>query len=558
MKQWPKITKTLDLKEKILFYFLLAIFIISALIGLDRLYIYKTLPVAKAGGEYIEGMVGNPARVNPALSASNDIDSDLSQIIFNGLMKYDGEGNLINDLTDSYEISDDKLTYTFHLKNNVFWHDGEKFTAEDVIFTTNTIANPVYKSPLRSNWQGIETEATDENTLVFRIQKPYAGFLHNLTFGILPKHIWEQIEPEKFALANLNLEPIGTGPFKFKKMQKDSSGNILSYELVANPNYFGGKPYISKLTFNFYKNEDEALDAYNRKEIMSFSGLTAQKMEGIKIPQSTEIHKFRLPRYYAVFINQTKSVPLADDKVREAFSYATNREEIIQNIFKGNAEPVYAPLFSWMPGYSEDLDKRDFNLEKAKKLLDETDWKMGDDGFRHKKNDTLEIIITVSDWNELEQTAEMLKTQWEKAGAKINVEKLSISEIQQNRIRPREYQALLYGQVLGGDPDLWSFWHSNEKKDPGMNLAFFGTSETDRLIEDGRMEFDLEKRAEKNREFQQKLNEEIPAIFLYSPNYIMVASKKVHIDDIKNLVLPSERFSSIDKWFVKTKRILKK
>jgi peptide/nickel transport system substrate-binding protein len=211
-----------------------------------------------------------------------------------------------------------------------------------------------------------------------------------------------------------------------------------------------------------------------------------------------------------------------------------------------------------MPGYKEDLDKRELDLEKAKKLLDEADWKMGDDGIRHKKNDTLVINLTTSDWEELAQTAEILKNQWEKIGAQVNIETLSFSDIQQNHIRPREYDAILYGQVMGGDPDLYSFWHSTEKKDPGLNLASFGTSETDRLIEDGRMEFDPEKRAEKYKDFQEKLNEEVPAIFLYSPDYIMIASQKVHTDNIKNLVLPSERFSNISKWFVKTKRIWKK
>lgn len=525
--------------------------------GIRILYLSKTEIVANFGGEYIEGVVGNPAHINPVLSASNDVDGYLSQIVFNGLLEYNGAGGLINDLADSYEISEDKLTYTFHLKNNIFWHDGEKLTAEDILFTVNTIANPAYKSPLRSNWQGIETETTDENTIIFRIQKPYVGFLHNLTFGILPKHIWEQVEPGRFALTNLNLEPIGTGPFKFKKLQKDSGGNILSYELVANAKYFEGKPYISKLTFDFYKNEAEALDAYNRKEVMSFSGLTAQNLEKIKIPQSTEIHKFRLPRYYAIFINKTKSVPLADDKVREALSYATNRQEVIQNIFKGSAEPVYAPLFPWMPGYKEDLNKRESDIEKAKKILEEADWKMGDDGIRHKKNDALVINLTTSDWEELAQTALMIKSQWEAVGASVNIETLSFSDIQQNHIRPREYDAILYGQVMGGDPDLYSFWHSAEKKDPGLNLSLFGTSETDRLIEDGRMEFDGEKRAEKYRSFSEKLNEEIPAIFLYSPDYIMVSSKKVHITAIENLILPSERFSDINKWYIKTKRIWK-
>lgn len=545
------------MKEQILFYFLLIVFIASTLAGLYFLYIQKTTPVAKTGGEYIEGMIGQPMHINPVLAASNDVDADFSQIVFSSLLKYDDEGNIVNDLTDSYEISEDKTAYTFHLKNNVLWHDGQKLTAEDVLFTVNLIANPDYKSPLRSNWQGIETETTDENTIIFRIPKPYTGFLHNLTFGILPKHIWEQVEPEKFSLTNLNLEPIGSGPFKFKKMQKDSSGNIISYEFSANSNYFGGRPYISKLTFNFYKDENETLEAYNRKEIMSFSGLTAQKIDQIKIPQSTKIYKFRLPRYYAVFINQTKSVPLADDKVREALSYATDRQEIIQAIFKGEAEPVYSPLFPWMPGYKEDLDKRDFNIDKAKEILESADWKTGDDGIRKKKNDKLEINLITSDWDELAQTAEILKNQWEKAGAQVNVETLSISDIQQNRIRPREYDAILFGQVMGGDPDLYSFWHSAEKKDPGLNLALFGTNETDSLIEEGRIEFDNEKRAEKYKKFQEVLNKEIPAIFLYSPDYVMIASKKAHLTEIKNLILPSKRFSNIDKWYVKTKRIWK-
>jgi peptide/nickel transport system substrate-binding protein len=295
LKQWPQINQVLNFKEKILFYFLLLILIVSVISWGTIFYLGKTVAVPAYGGEYIEGVVGQPVYINPILSQSNDVDSDIVQLVYSGLFKYDGQGNIKGDLVDSYEISDDEMSYTLHLKKNVTWHDGEPFTANDVIFTTNLIADPSYKSPLRSNWQGISTQLVDDNTIIFKISTPYAGFLNNLTFGILPKHIWESVPADNFHLTDLKLEPIGTGPFKYTSFQKDSKGNILSYKLIANPSYFDGKPYISKITFNFYTDEASALDAYNRKEVMGISNLSSQKLGQIKNQKSTTVHKFEIP-----------------------------------------------------------------------------------------------------------------------------------------------------------------------------------------------------------------------------------------------------------------------
>jgi len=184
-------------------------------------YYLKTQAIATYGGEYIEGIVGQPTHINPIISASNNADDDLSQIIFSSLFKYDSQGSITNDLADSYEISDDKTQYSIHLKKGVLWHDGQELTAADVLFTINLISDPAYKSPLRSNWQGIETSSSDDYSLNFQIKTPYTGFLNNLTFGILPKHIWESVAPEKFSLTDLNLEPIGSGPYKYSSFQKD-------------------------------------------------------------------------------------------------------------------------------------------------------------------------------------------------------------------------------------------------------------------------------------------------------------------------------------------------
>jgi len=547
----------LNLKEKILFYLLLAVFAIS-IIGWGVVFYHsRTNVIASYGGEYIEGIVGQPLHINPILSASNNADDDLSQTIYSSLFKYDGQGSLSNDLVDSYEISDDKTHYTVHLKKGVLWHDGDMLTASDVLFTINLISDPAYKSPLRSNWQGIETDSPDDYTLIFQIKTPYVGFLNNLTFGILPKHLWESVGPDKFSLTDLNLEPIGSGPYKYSSFQKDSNGNILSYKLVANPNYFAGKPYISKITFNFYSDDNAIIAAYNKKEVMGISNISPKKLAEIKLQQSTATHKFNIPRYFAVFFNQSKSIPLASDEVRQALAYAIDRQEIINNVLDGNGNPVYSPILSGMIGYNNDIDKINFDLDKANQLLDSNNWQRGGDGIRSKNNAALEINLATTDWPELSQTAEILKSQWEKIGVKVNINNLSISDIQQNYIRPREYEALLFGQVLGADPDPYSFWHSSQKRDPGLNLSLFGDSTTDKLIEDGRTEFDPAKRTAIYADFQKKLNAEIPAIFLYSPDYVYPVNKKVQGINITNLVLPSERFANIDKWYINTKRVWK-
>lgn len=549
----------MSLKEKILLSVLIFIFLGSLISWGFFYYFSKTEAIANYGGEYIEGIIGQPIHINPLLSQSNDVDEDMVRTIYDGLLEFDGQGNLIPGLAESYEISDDKLNYTFHLRKGVVWHDGEPFTSKDVLFTLNLISDPAYGSRMRSNWQGIEKNAPDDHTVVFNTKSPYAGFLkNNATVGILPKHIWESVKSDSFHLAPQNMEPIGTGPYKYNSFQKDSSGNIISYKLVANPNYFLGKPYISKITFNFYIDEDSALDAYNRKEIIGISNLAPQKLSGIKVQKSTAVRHSSIPRYFAVFLNQVKSVAIADNSVRSALNLGTDRNEIIEKVLYGSGKPVFTPILPGMVGYSEGLGKIDYNPEKAKEVLENDGWKAGGDGFRRKDDKALEINLVTTDWEELEETAKLLKSQWEKIGIKTNISSLSFSDVQQNYIRPREYDALLFGQVVGADPDPYSFWHSSNKKDPGANLSMFGDSETDKLIEDGRIEFDQEKRAATYKNFQEKLVAEIPAIFLYSPEYVRPMNKKIKGVETDHLISTSTRFSNINQWYISTKRIWKK
>jgi peptide/nickel transport system substrate-binding protein len=553
-----KISKVLSFREKFMAAFLILVAALSFLFWIRYIYRNITVPIPKKGGEYTEGIVGQPVYVNPLLSQANEADADLSQLIYSGLFKYDNEGNPVKDLTESYEISDDQKTYTIHLRKDALWHDKQAVTADDAVFTFNILKDSAYKSPLRQSWQDVSVAKVDDYTFTFDLKNPYFGFLGNLTVGILPKHIWQGIAPEKFFLANINTKPIGSGPYKFVNAKKDSEGNVISFEMAAFDKYYGGEPNITRLVFNFYPDEDMMLDAYNKKEIKGISKISSNKTQLIKNEKTTHIYQISLPYYFAIFFNQIKSVPLADGEVRKALAYATNRNEIIGLVIEGKGTPVFSPFLPSMKEYANDVEKYDFNPDKANEILDAAGWKMNEEkGIREKDGVELKFGIFTTDWPDLEETAQALSRQWEAVGARAEVNTLTVSDLQQNYIRPREYDSLIFGQAINFVPDVYSFWHSSQKDDPGLNLSLFVNKQTDDILDSARQESDRDKRVEKYRELQKILADKIPAIFLYSPSYLYAVSDEVQGIDVKNLNAPFWRFADVNKWYVKTKRVFK-
>jgi peptide/nickel transport system substrate-binding protein len=555
MNAFQKIFQTFSSRERLTANILILIVIASLIGTVLGFYFHFTKKVPIPGGEYIEGVVGQPLYVNPVLAGSNDADADLAALIYSGLFKYDPDGKLIPDLAENFEVSDDKLTYTVHLKKDVKWHDGEPLTADDILFTIQVIQDPAYKSPLRQSWQGVGAEAVDENTTRFILQTPYAFFLNNLAVGILPRHIWEAVAPGNFPLAEYNLHPVGTGPYKFSDFEKDGDGNILSYTLAADENYYSQKPYISNLQFSFYFDEDSLFQAYNDKQVFGMSYISPARLADVKSKKSSNIISINIPRYFAVFFNQQKSKALASREVRKALSLATDRQAIIRDVLSGEGKEIFSPITPGTFGYTDDVKKFEFDAGKANETLDSDGWKKGDDGFREKDGVPLEFSLVTTDWPDLAETAEILRQQWEAVGAKVNVESLPVADIQQNYIRPREYEALLFGQVLGVDPDPYAFWHSSQTRDPGLNLALYSNQDVDKVLEKIRQETDEEKRAKYLKEFQQAITDDIPALFLYSPNYLYLVNKKVQGISIRSMVTPEKRFSGVENWYVKTKRI---
>jgi peptide/nickel transport system substrate-binding protein len=550
--------RSFSIHEKIVFLFLAALFL-TGVFGLwFKLQEKFAVLMPVQGGTVREGIIGTPHLANPIL-ANTDADRDLTFVIYAGLMKSDGQGGLEKNLAEKYSISDDGLAYTFVLKENLVWHDGLPLTGEDVAFTIMAAKNPSIKSPIRANWEGVEAEVVDERTIRFILKKPYVPFMENTTLGILPKHIWKNATPDQFSLSEFNRQPIGAGPYMIKKVNRNSAGIITSYELKAFGDYALGRPLIPKIELIFYNSENELIAAFKNNSIDSLSSVSSQTVRGLKMADN-QLKTLTLPRIFGLFFNQNKSTVLRDQKVRQALNMAVNKEKLVNEILNGFGVALNGPIPP--PVLAFEKQTSDFNLEEAKKILDAAGWKIDDkSGIRAKtdKKSKIELAFNIATANtpELAKSADMLKNMWQELGVKIEIKFFEIGDLNQNIIRPREYESLLFGQVIGRNPDLFAFWHSSQRNDPGLNVALYANKTADQLLEATRITKEVEDRRNKYEKFQQEIEKDAPAIFLYSPFYLYVAHPDLKGFATDMITIPAERFANINKWHLYTARVWK-
>ena len=653
--QWRQFFKVLTKKEKNIFLIFLFFFLSSSIFLLINFYFQNTEVKAAIGGKYIEGILtenGGPRYINPIYAETSDVNRDLVEMIFSGLMKYSPDGKIIPDLVkEDYKVLEEGIIYEFSLKENLFWHDSKPLTADDVIFTIEAIQNPEINSPLRVNWLGVEVEKISDSSFRFTLKNPSAVFLENCTVKIIPKHIWQDISSQNFPLATYNLAPVGSGPYKFKKIFQGKEGNIESLDLERNSEYFGKKPNISQISFQFFNNKEQLIAAANLGKINGFS-IRPSKDISFKNNQFQQ-YSLSLPRYFAIFLNPQKLKLFSEEKIRQALNYGIDKEEIVQEVLGGRGEIIDSPILPEIYGFEKPLEIYDFNPEKAKELLNKagftkfnqegilvktvkeepsfqfkSDLKIGSEGnevkklqeclardpkiypegevtsyfgsktkaavirFQEKyKEDVLspynltkgtgevktstraklneiyfqsseetiplKFSLTTVDQPLLIEMASMVKSQLEKLGIETEIKTFDNFTLEREIIKPRDYEALLFGEVLGAIPDPFPFWSSLQKKDPGLNLSIYENKECDKLLEEARQSLDDEIRKEKLEEFQNILIEDAPVVFLVNPDYLYFVSKKIKGIDTKLISDPSKRFSGIENWYIKTKRAWK-
>ena len=526
--------------------------------------------VPAPGGQLVEGIIGTPRFINPLLVTS-DADRDLTALIYSGLLRLDPSGKIIPDLAESYTVSADGLIYTFKLRDHLTWQDGKPLTADDVEFTVLEAQDPLLLGKKRGAWEGVRVEKLSPTEIRFHLKQAYPQFLETATMGILPKHLWSKFDVETFSLNQFNTEPIGSGPYQIKNISQDGQGIANYYDLEPFPNFTLGGVNISLVRLRFYSNETDLIAAYKRGEIDSLNAVSAENAKTLE-KEGANILRSPLPRVFAVFFNQNKALILANKEVREALAMAVDQQQVINEVLQGYGIPAYGPLpqlflkdlgvelpnGSSTPKSATTTDK----ITVARKYLADHGWTWDESKKiwqkKSKKETTvLSFTITTADIPELRHSAELVKSIWEKLGVKVSLKVYEIGDLDLNVIRPRQYDSLFFGEILGRTPDLFSFWHSGQRLDPGLNIAEYTNTTADKLLEETRGLIDREKRQVNYQKIQDTISQDTPAVFLYSPEFLYLVPEPVKNVKLPLINTPSDRFLSIYQWYINTDRVWK-
>jgi len=554
--QFKTLPKFLSKKERAIFkYLTITIAICIILLGGD-FYFRHTSIVPDIGGSYTEGLVGVPQYINPVLASYNDVDRDISSLIFNGLLKVNSEGVLEPDLAESYQISPDRLIYTFKTKEGITWHDGKPFSVDDIIFTVNAIQDPEWQSQIKSALGNVQIEKLDETNLRFILKDPVTNFLNILTFGILPGHKWLSIPSSNATLAELNKKPIGTGPFKFKSLTKDKNGNVRTYTLERNEDYFKQPAFLKELNFKFYGDFESATNALANKNIQGLSLLPKEYQEKVEKNKNLRYYSLSLPQYTAIFFNTKRNEILNNTTLRQALAYAIDRQLILQQSLDQKGVIINGPILPGFIGYHPDIKKYTYDLDNASKLLTEAGWKeeIDENGYkiRKKGDEILSITLTTVEKIEYTNAVKIIKKNWEAIGVTTNIEIITKDRIVSDIIEPRNYDALLFGEIIKSDP--YPFWHSSQTESPGANLAIWANKDVDKVLEEARGLDDPEEIDKKYIHFQNILSQYVPAIFLYNPIHTYPTDINLKGITATRISVPADRFNRITDWYIKTKR----
>ncbi len=569
VKKRSPITRLLDTIERkrtsdrILLRVLFFIFVISGVFSLMALNERYLATTPTSGGTLVEGIIGTPRFINPVLAVTR-ADLDMSALIYSGLMKISPEGELVPHLAESVTVNDEGTVYNIIMRKDVRFHDGTPLTARDVAFTIALAQDATLKSPLRGNWVDIAVEEINEYELNIVLEEAYAPFIENLTLGILPRHIWSELPIEQIPFSERNSNPIGSGPFSIESIARTKSGIIESYVLERSE-YAVEPAKIANIQTIFYASENELVAGYNAGEFHSSaylpSTLTHTLAEGRK---DTAVVEIALPRVFAVFINQNRAPALRDIGARKALSMAIDREAIIQNALYNYGVPTTYPLpakhFAVQSTSSTialtDAENATSTNASAVSILEEAGWLKNDNGIWEKRiggeMTPLQVTLRTTNNTLFGQVAEAVAKDWRAIGVEVQLEQFEQTDLLQNVIRPREYQTLLFGIEMGRSIDLYPFWHSSQREDPGLNIAQYANIEVDSLLAKARTTTDLQIKMESTNEAVEIITSEYPAIFLFTPTTTYVTPESVVTSTMNDISRPHERFMNISQWHMNT------
>ena len=460
-------------------------------------------------------MSSSPSRLNPIL-ANDSASSEISDWLFNGLFKYDKDGTPTVDLAKSYEFKT-PTHLIIKLKEDVLWHDNVKFTSKDVIFTYEKIIDPKVFNSIKSNFQQVKSvKALDDYTIEVIYSQAYFKALETWMVGILPYHILK--DEENIMTSSFNKNPIGTGSYKLKEFK-----TAQDIELIANENYFEGKPKIDKILYKFLPDPNTSF-LYLKQKNLDIGGLSPMQIDR-QIDDTfkknyTIIQKPSFAYTYLGF--NLKDEKFKDIRIRQALSLAIDRQELVDILFFGYGQICNGPFLPNSFAFNDNVKTITQNIEKAKALLKEA-------GYDENNPFTFELVTNTG--NDIRiNTAQILQYQLQKAGVIMKIRVMEWQAFLNTVVHPRNFETVLLGWALALMPDAYPLWHSSSDKLGGFNLVSYKNEKVDKLIEKGSETIDKNELGKIYKELFQIISDDLPYLFLYIPDAITVINK-----DIKNV-----------------------
>lgn len=521
--------------------------------ALSRYYqIVRPLP----GGIYSEGIAGSFTNANP-IYATSEVDTAISKLLFASLFSYDSEGRFVPQLASGMSVDASGKIYTITLKDNLKWSDGQPLTADDAVFTFQSIQNPDIKSPLFPAWSGVKIEAVDKKSVRFSLPSVLASFQYSLTTGLLPKHVLKATDPSAFRSSPFNTtEPIGSGPFKWHGVNVtggDANVREQRISLLPNEYFVNGKPKLSEFVVRTFLNQGRMMDVFKTGELTAVSDPQQAPEQNNKVSNYSQKN---IPESAVVmaFFNMS-SENLKDKNLRTALISATDIEALLKTLNYPSLR-ANSPLLKNMAGYDPKIVQAGYNLDTASKALDAAGWAVGANGLRTKNNKPLSLNIVTLDSLEYSNVARALEEQWKKIGIKLNVTLLNQNDLQ-TTVADRGYDVLLYGISLGLDPDQFAYWHSSQadvlaKK--RLNFSNYSSKQVDASLEAGRTRLNASVRAAKYRPFLEAWRDDVPAMALYQMRYLYFVNGKVFNFNNRSLNSSSDRYSDVQNWMIRSEK----
>lgn len=507
-------------------------------------------------GIYSEGLIGQIKSLNPIYSTT-DQEESLSQLVFSRLIKYDTTGAVGYDLANSMTINQNGLEYVIKIRQDALWHDNVKLTADDVIFTFGLIQNSATRSA-NTGWSDIKISKVDNYTIKFQLPSVIGPFLSALTsVPILPKHLLGDVEPNKIRESSFSSSPIGSGPFKINLVSDiDLANNRRSILLDRFDGYYGGAPRLEKFQLQTYGDSNSLYKGLVSGEVLAAVGIDDSDMKKLS-KDSYQISTQPINTgTYAIF--NLKREVLSDQKVRKALQLATDTASI-RDLFNFKPVSLDTPLMmSQLGSQSPVADK--FDLEKAKLLLDNAGWKI-DGSVRKKDGKELTLAIATIKGG-YEQVADKLVSQWGLLGINLSVAVYDPTDASQHFVQdilqPRNYDVLVYPIYVGGDPDVFAYWHSSQANSAGYNFSNYSSGIANSLLDSARSRTEMNLRQLKYLQFSRQWLNDVPAIGLYQNVMTYVHTKSSNAFSEKNITPSAEnRFSDVKYWYVSNKPVYK-